>query len=696
MQMKSKAASFLLLIGLATFLPHAKAQENDWNALYGQSLGRLVEPQNPAFATRPYWQTPSFKVPPAWKPQKVAGKEFRFMAYDEEGDKSFWDVYPGLMQRPLFTQSARWLGEGGGVYRQSKERLEKELASSTPNFQTFERFDAPFTFYAHTNFRTDAAPYNPQTYQQFLQKYDERFLGHIISEWGHAMLNSPDWLKAAPTDRKEAHDLLKAMWLRSCQQRMMQDADGKMRILSWVGYENFDHYGAEWGAHTLATELGENVPHANRSLAFIRGAARQYQLPWMADYSSWFYSRMGKPNGDIPRGHSDSLCRRIAYVSYMAGANFFNQENIHFGYKSNDNYVANLAGNLTPMGKMLDEWYNTVSGIDRGIPYTPVAVLQDYYHGMGRSPVKRWGKFELNDSDHMQEQTLYQFFPNPAGFTPGIGDQFAEQQFLTNTPMGDVADVLLPNAPSKEIEQELIDRYSVVLLSGEMQLSPQLTQRLEQFVRQGGSLVVNAVHFNAPWSKEFTPQTLNSPQRTASTALCRLSQKTFDSKPFSYVLLDAKNQQVVASTNEPRQAQTPLVLMKRIGQGRLFTVAVPYTLDSEKKLLPFYTHFLAGIVKSTLPVQVEGNIQYLFNKNQSGWVVTLVNNRGFYKLARGSERIDPQFTQTVKLRFPTTQRQATAHELIGKTALTIEHGRETNSLNVEVAPGEVKIIQLQF
>src|SRR5882672_8775136 len=64
-------------------------------------------------------------------------------------------------------------------------------------------------------------------------------------------------------------------------------------------------------------------------IAFTRGAARQYDKPWLMDFSSWYAPsifdedprRTWGENSGPTHGHSLSLHLRTYIVSYMAGAN---------------------------------------------------------------------------------------------------------------------------------------------------------------------------------------------------------------------------------------------------------------------------------------------------------------------------------------------------------------------------------------
>ena len=66
-----------------------------------------------------------------------------------------------------------------------------------------------------------------------------------------------------------------------------------------------------------------------------------------------------------------------------------------------------------------------------------------------------------------------------------------------------------------------------------------------------------------------------------------------------------------------------------------------------------------GLVSAAqgVPIVVEGNVQYLINKNAPGWIVTLINNEGLYKPQLGLARIErgESVPVTLKTKLPVAQ-----------------------------------------
>src|SRR5207237_347452 len=77
-----------------------------------------------------------------------------------------------------------------------------------------------------------------------------------------------------------------------------------------------------------------------------------------------------------------------------------------------------------------------------------------------------------------------------------------------------------------------------------------------------------------------------------------------------------------------------------VGRGRVVVCAVPDLLGLDERLVPAAAHMLAHLFADATPVRVRGDIEHLVNRNERGWVVTLINNRGVYKPQQGLARVE--------------------------------------------------------
>ena len=58
-------------------------------------------------------------------------------------------------------------------------------------------------------------------------------------------------------------------------------------------------------------------------------------------------------------------------------------------------------------------------------------------------------------------------------------------------------------------------------------------------------------------------------------------------------------------------------------------------LGEDERITPFVAHLLAHLASDATPVKVDGDVEYLINRNSHGWVVTLFNDNGVFKPQQG-------------------------------------------------------------
>jgi hypothetical protein len=91
------------------------------------------------------------------------------------------------------------------------------------------------------------------------------------------------------------------------------------------------------------------------------------------------------------------------------------------------------------------------------------------------------------------------------------------------------------------------------------------------------------------------------------------------------------------------------------------------------------------------PLKVSGDVEYLVNRNDAGWVVTLLNNNGVYKPQQGMAQVDRSAYVNVTISVRGQQIQS-ADEWTEDTQLSLT---DRNTLNVRVAPGGIAVVALR-
>ena len=476
----------------------------------------------------------------------------------------------------------------------------------------------------------------PDDVQQFLlDTFGSRFLGWENGEQdgeycGHYVFGSYDWPKQSPyRSRKEAYD----DFVRFSRDTL--DAMFHHHVVT-VGSLGFSHYYAEMNHRMIGLELGTGLQSSIMRCAFLRGASRQYDLLTHGHISMFianieqkpdFYSskcfpqegrgikiefQYGHPDGGIPT----HLAKRLWFASYMYGFSLCGMEGGLFfddmcalpkefsgieaqgvrpdlPVEREDASVCDMAteiqkrnlqrgweleANLTPFGREYRKWvWITRARPNRGVQYSPIALVLDFYHGwnppvhkgMGQSdPEKVWGNIPYSLGDFQIDQFFHWVFPGYAEYC------FAPNQrgCLTPTPFGDSFDVILSNA-----SQEVFGKYQAAVLLGKVPDDSGFAANLEAFVRSGRSLVMCTRQMTADLVRLSGVNVIDS-DLTDSTSRSLVTGKTYRESEYLYDRVEMDGAVVLAEND----AGHPLVCVNRVGEGCVFVVTPIYWANGRR------------------------------------------------------------------------------------------------------------------
>ncbi len=200
---------------------------------------------------------------------------------------------------------------------------------------------------------------------------------------------------------------------------------------------NFGHYFLKENVYTLiGAETAQALPNSQVYYAFIRGAGKQYGVPWFGNasvFNRWGYKTYGNDGADHgPRkGTSLSLLKRLLYSHILYNSMLVGYESSWFDGEK-----------LSPIGRMqraAQGWVRQHGA--PGVMQTPIAVMLDFYSGWSfprhlySSNVYRvWGNLPYEREDYLTDLVLEMLYPgyqNSSYFHDESG-------FLTSTPFGDV------------------------------------------------------------------------------------------------------------------------------------------------------------------------------------------------------------------------------------------------------------------
>lgn len=323
----------------------------------------------------------------------------------------------------------------------------------------------------------------PESFETLEAKLGERWLGTDIGEQdGRYVGGYAEQMTPSSANRFEQY-----LNFQRHFERMGDDLGHKHATLVSL---NFGHYFLKEGTYTLiGAETAQALPNNQVYYAFIRGAGKQYGVPWFGNasiYNRWgykTYGASGKSDGyeyGPAKGTSLSLMKRLLYNHI-----FYNSVAVGFenGWFEGDS--------LSPIGRIQQSAQRWVKEHGQpGVMHTPVGLLLDFHSGWSfprhlyTDKVYRvWGNLPYEPGDFLTDAVLDLLYP-------GYQDSSYfrnESGFISPTPFGDIADCLLSDSPSW-----LLARYPVLVLAGACSGGRELRDKLQDYLENGGQLLLTA------------------------------------------------------------------------------------------------------------------------------------------------------------------------------------------------------------
>ena len=270
------------------------------------------------------------------------------------------------------------------------------------------------------------------------------------------------------------------------------------------------HYFARGGYATmLSCEAAQALPNPQMWYAFLRGASKQYGILCSGNVS--VFNRSGYKNygerlvsdsgkvGSPEAGTSLSLMRRIFYNEYMYNCDMLGFENSYFCGENSERHIRDLVTvdeamrelPISPIGTLQEYANHLIDEIGKpGVMHTPVAILMNENAGWlpprhlyARRLYEVWGNIPYGEGDYQTHALFSMLYPKyeNAGFYAD------ERGFLTETPYGEMTDVLL-----SDVDFAVMERYQVLVIVNGTELTLELFDKLRRFVRNGGKIVICA------------------------------------------------------------------------------------------------------------------------------------------------------------------------------------------------------------
>jgi hypothetical protein len=692
-------------------------------------------------------------LPTAWRRPKIAGRDF-VMPWNIA--KEFWPLYDKpATERPLYPFNAEPIDEFVKKYSGAKEvpifdsklvvpviyinNLPEYLKEGSSFLRYLRETHVPFAVLINYGAANFSEADGQAAWKLLNGELREQFLGWISGESvGYVWDNAPKELKVSP--EMSRRDLLEAhrIFYTNAIARKWADTFHTQTGAMWdrlipaqsTSSTSFAHALAEWGSRLIGMETAAVQPMIAMRIAFTRGAARQYggaflyyHAPNFGDTATTFTKTQNFAGPDYffhshygpTTGPSLSWYRKSYYLYYMSGVSAIYLEQ---GF---DQFFKPGPGEhpfqLNPLGRITNEFVRFAEKhASRGTPYTPVAFLLDPAHGWEMTDYPQW-PFEVSQIDR-SDRALRELFG--AAYYPGPvreGEPASgERQAFVPGIFGDIFDVIVASAgesrgssptvregsdgfPAKaqrrkaahaRIPPSPLDPYRAVVVGGRIDWTSDWAQRLADYVRNGGTLVINSAQVKG------LPADLLGVRLTGATAEAHNAKCLSPNEPeqdlsgqiFRYDRAEAKGAEILIAV----PTGDPLVTVNKVGRGRLVFVALPDLLGEDERITPFAAHLLAHLFSYATPIKVDGDVEYLINRTDHGWVVTLFNDNGVFKPQQGLAQFDRTavVTATINLRGKGI---ASAREWTGEQNLEIAR-RSEDSVTLKVAPGGLAVVEL--
>lgn len=512
-------------------------------------------------------------------------------------------------------------------------------------------------------------------------------------------------------------DLARESYRREKEMHFGSDEMWSLHSSCW----SLAHVMADIGIKGIFYEAtGQEYANWRHAAAYARGASRQWDIPfgwytahWYTGYTRNQFDKVTQGSnywtGEATppfkgvfcepwRGLSRSLLDRQNFYGWIIGSSVLEVEDWIRLYRAP---AEKGAKGFRPheVAQDLERLYETTKTTDRGVPYTPCAILTPLTELMGPSAL----------SVGREKHNLNAFFFTlvPVGSDDIMQRSLkkrGEQGCLFNSPFGDFWDVVTPDSGQSAADiAKALTSYKVAFLAGTYRKEDLKTDALVDYVKGGGTLVISSDRLA---DGLFPPEVAGVFFKTGTAAsgkslVCAKTGECVSalSAPHTWTLAGEGTTAEVLLTDD---LGTPVVYTKKCGKGRVITVAAWRMMPSEfrddydrinsvdgksngrwggvvidcfagRRPFDLIRALLERVQTEMLPVAVEGDVHWGLNKTKSGWLLWLMNNKGVIHYANEPEEFD----------FSKTARVKATSRFTGET------------YTADVKPGEWKLIEIK-
>ena len=412
-------------------------------------------------------------------------------------------------------------------------------------------------------------------------------------------------------------------------------------------------YGMYVGNYHLASlsdvvtigEKGADAFHAARARGMMRqfGGKKFFHI-WRGHEPVEIYGYLNRASFTINRdewGLPLPYMWYYIYRPYLIGANYYVNEIMP------EACIQDIEGDgqfeLSTLGYIVKDMLDFVDRHpDRGVVYSPVALMLDYSRAVGHFGTTYLGYNLANDdADHMTAGVLELLFQEPR-YIRGSGPFGGS--YLRTAPFGEIFDILQPNIPGSGADPNVLENYKILFALGGMTFDEDFSKKVKSKVREGSTLVLNAADITEYLDEEFLGFSTKKEKATVSggDVICTICGQTTKGSDYSIYPVKLKSAQVVFKDTAAR----PIVVRNQYSKGYVVTVLAHYCIETKltkkagrrgllrfktKNLLNFMPHFLEHLLAGVTPIEVRTtaenrkHLSWMVSKKNDGWLMTMFN-----------------------------------------------------------------------
>jgi hypothetical protein len=399
--------------------------------------------------------------------------------------------------------------------------------------------------------------------------------------------------------------------------------------IAWGGYLS-PYYIAAMPANTTVGERNSNPLFTARARGIMRSAGgNKFFMSWQTSEEVARWIGHSAENGVIParnesHGYNLNHIRNMMWRPFLTGVQYFIFHRAPTGFindvEQDGHHEINAIGetfhDIMDMSERLP---------DRGVAVASVGLLLDgdrniapYQHRPTESYIGL--RTRTDDPDFMINGLLDHLFPvhdATAGY--GLPNRSA--------PYGEIFDILSPNQRGVVIAPETLDNYKLLFDMGGLQVDAPYARILEDYVRNGGTLLMNAADLGEHLKPAFFGVSLTGELKKGNQVVSVRDGRKFDEATFGYFRMAPTGAEVLYSVDGH-----PLVTLHRVEKGHAILVASSMIQDAivddrrsrlsptfkNRPLLKMVPHLVDQLTAGTMPIELRCAPEH--RKDLTWWV----------------------------------------------------------------------------